>query len=197
MPDAHGEIERPAGEPPPEHPYAALALALALSGSPRWETSPGGAHDDGGAASSDATSSEGGVIRRRRRRPSSSSDEPLEGGLGKEEHGEDGELAGFGGDSSRLWSDDGEEDDEENEGNERRDAEEEKEEEAEGRRPPVAPLAPVEDVGERDTQEWLQAFESDGERSPRTDGKACDRAFSSLSFADLKLVVRCMSSCLP
>lgn len=167
---AGGDIRRAAGQPPPEHPYAALALAVALSGSPTWTTTTGtDDDDDDDVVSPAATNTEGGggagVIRR---------------GSAKEEH-KDGELelAGFGGDLSRLWSTDSERGEESDgkEGQDDDDDEEGTEAETGGRGPPGgAPLTLPEDadVGERDTQEWLRAFESDGERSPRTDGERED-----------------------
>eukprot|EP00752_Nemacystus_decipiens_P005155 g4678.t1 len=149
-----GDVRRAAGQPPPEHPYAALALTLALSGSPTWTTTTG-TNDDEAISSAAATSAAGGVGAIRR-------------GSAKEQS-DDGELAGLGGDSSRLWSTDNE-DDEENDGKVGRD-EEERGGGAEkgGRGPPGAPRPLPEDTDERDTHEWLRAFESDGERSPRTD----------------------------
>lgn len=175
-----GDIRRAEGQPPPEHPYAALALTLALSGSPKWAATStatyvtAAADDDEGATISSAaanTSEAGGVTRRL------TSGAPLEGGSARAGE-EDGELTGLGGDSSRLWSTDSEHDEEENEGIEGR-AEEAEEEEATkkgGRGAAVsAPPPAVEDTDERDTQEWLQAFESDGESSPRTDGERARR----------------------
>lgn len=166
---AGGDIRRAAGQPPPEHPYAALALTLALAGSPTWTTTAARTDDsgddgDGDDATSSAAANAGGGAGAIRR-----------GGSAKEEH-EDEELAGFGGDSSRLWSTDSEPD-EEYDGSEGRDGEEGAEAEKGGRGPAEAPLPPLpEDADGRDTQEeWLRAFESDGERSPRTDGERKDQ----------------------
>eukprot|EP00903_Cladosiphon_okamuranus_P015208 g14056.t1 len=166
-----GDIRRAEGEHPPEHPFAALALTLALSGSPRWATTPTSSDDDdddeGGTISSAAanTSEAWGVTRP----PTSGA--PLEGGSARVEQ-EDGELAGLGGDSSRLWSTDSEQEDEEEDEeveSEGRDEEEEEEEEEAAKKGGRGPAVVAVDTDERDTQEWLRAFESDGERSPRTD----------------------------
>lgn len=157
----NSDISRASGKPPLEHPYAALALTLALSGSQRWET-----------AATAATAEEGGEEEEEKGDiPSASADvERKEGGrssrgvLLEEVEEKDEELAGFGGDSSRLWSTDSEHE-EESEGKQVQGVEE-----GQGiGDPPLASLPFLEDTDEGNTQEWLQAFEND-DGSPRTDG---------------------------
>ncbi|CAB1120688.1 unnamed protein product [Ectocarpus sp. CCAP 1310/34] len=158
--DTGGVNKAAAASPPLEHPYAALALALALSGSQRWaaakEAEVEGDEREGDTP--DAESIEGGGC----------------GGSGRsardEEEGEEREgaaelLAGFEGDSSRLWSSDSDE------GSEREGGPEEQEQEEEDGVGSLSSALPgVEDVDEGGTREWLQAFEDDGEGSPRADG---------------------------
>ena len=198
-----GDIRRAEGQPPPEHPYSALALTLALSGSPSWAAATTAATGDGGGDEGASVSSfvaANSSDRGATRRPSSGAS--LDGGSaarqGQGQGQQDGELAGLGGDSSRLWStdserdddddDDDDEDDEENEGMVMEEGDKEEEEEEEeakerGRGPALLmePPTVVEDTDERDTQEWLRAFESDGERSPRTDGGQSRRQTHRLS----------------
>lgn len=130
---------------PLEHPYGALALLLALSGSQRW------AVEGQEAEGSEDDESKGDVL------------VPNES-----------ELAGLGGESSRLWSTDSNESDEE-------------EEEWEGGGPSPRPavygggllsvIEPTPGGGsdhEGGTQEWLKAFEDDDDASDstaRTDGQ--------------------------
>ncbi|CAM9190719.1 unnamed protein product [Ectocarpus sp. 6 AP-2014] len=158
--DMGGVNKTAAASPPLEHPYAALALALALSGSQRWaaarEAEVEGDEREGDTPDAESVEGGGGG-----------------GGSGRlardEEEGEEWEgaaelLAGFEGDSSRLWSSDSDE------GSEREGGTEEQEEEEDGVGSLSSALPVVEDVDEGGTREWLQAFEDDGEGSPRADG---------------------------
>ncbi|CAM9700389.1 unnamed protein product [Ectocarpus sp. 4 AP-2014] len=165
--DTGGVNKAAAASPSLEHPYAALALALALSGSQRWaavrEAEVEGDEREGD--SPDAESVEGGGG---------------DGGGGgrparDEEEGEEREgtaelLAVFEGDSSRLWSSDSDEGSEREGGPE----EEQQEEEEDGVGSLSSALPVVEDVDKGGAREWLQAFEDDGEGSPRADSCAAD-----------------------
>ncbi|CAN0207634.1 unnamed protein product, partial [Scytosiphon promiscuus] len=149
--------------PPLEHPYAALAFMLALSGSQRWTTSgetttaPEGG-EQGEAGPAPRMDSEGKEEGSRR-----SSGEPLLGEAGQEGGGE---LFGFGGDSSRLWSTDSERDEEVGSKDDGEDST--------GVSRPATVLGKdeEEEAEEEGTQDWLRAFEDDGERSPRTDDES-------------------------
>ena len=185
MAETHGDISRAAGRPPLEHPYSALALALALSGSERWAAAPSTAAAEGGeGAEEEKEEAEGRFVRSGAANAEGhTGGRSSPGGAPPEEDAEhgDGELAGFGGDSSQLWSTDSERDEggEERTGPEGEGEEEKGDEGGSTRGGPAVPLPPLEDAdGERgggggggDTQEWLRAFENDGERSPRTDGE--------------------------
>lgn len=159
--------------PPLEHPYGALALVLALSGSQRWAS----AGEDKGQ-------------------------EVQEGGAGltvSGDQGREGERSGQGLDTSRLWSTDSEEEEGGGEeGEEGRGDGQHEDLEGDGadggglstaakggrrrrRRLSSSPglkAAAPQDGGESEegTSEWLKAFESDGsasdgELSPHTDGQ--------------------------
>lgn len=137
-----------------EHPYSALALMLALSGSERWPTTAAATtREEGEANPVPPLDSEG--------KGGRSSWAAMSGEGEDQEEG--GELYGFGGDSSRLWSTDSEHD-----GDSEAKDDEEGEEEAEEENGTGVVLQG--DAGDAGRHEWLQAFEDDGERSPRTDG---------------------------
>lgn len=154
-----GVNKAPAASPPLEHPYAALALALALSGSQRWaaarEAKAEGGEREGDTPVAESVQEGGGG-----RRPA----RDKEGG---EREGAAEILADFDGDSSRLWSSDSSDESGEREGG----PEEEEEQEEDGVGMLSSALPVLEHVDEGGTREWLQAFEDDGEGSPRADGE--------------------------
>ncbi|CAN0114916.1 unnamed protein product, partial [Ectocarpus sp. 12 AP-2014] len=159
-----GGVNKPAAASPPlEHPYAALALALALSGSQRWTaaTEAEVEEDEREGDTPDAESVEGGGGGGGGGSGRPARDEEGGGGGG----GAAELLAAFEGDSSRLWSSDSDEGSEQ-EGK----PEEQEQEEEDGVGSLSSALPGVEDVDEGGTREWLQAFEDDGEGSPRADG---------------------------
>lgn len=142
--------------PPLEHPYGALALVLALSGSQRW--APVG--EDKGQEVQEG--------------------EKLVGAGWTDDQGRERERSGEGLDTSRLWSTDSEKE----EGGEDEDGEDGLSVAAMGslRRQlsssPGLEAAALQDGGESEggTSAWIKAFESDGsasdgELSPHTDGQ--------------------------
>lgn len=147
--------------PPLEHPYSALALVLGLSGSQKWTTVAVGEkqrHQEGPGKGFPALD--------------------LEGSVGPREGLEEEELAGLGGDSSRLWSTDSEDDEVEGDGEGVGEGEGQKGQPSEallGRRLLRSAEQGRGGGDEAGTQEWLEAFEDDAasesERSARTDGE--------------------------
>ncbi|CAM9751525.1 unnamed protein product, partial [Hapterophycus canaliculatus] len=160
-----GDTGRAGVRPPRDHPYAALAFMLSLSGSQRWATAAAAnttAQEGQDEAEADPSLRSNSARKAGSRRSPRTA--PSEEGNQQGEQEEGGGMFGLGGDSSRLWSTDSERD------------EESEEKSADGGSRGVArPLTVLSgDAEEAGTQEWLRAFESDGERSPRTDGNGTD-----------------------